>query len=357
MPTQAVYFDDIQQEAKKYAARLSRGDLAVKGLPPPIDLNLENALTIKPDLFLVDYELTRVNRTTKERANYNGGTLALHLREKQHDCPVVLLTRENLSVWIANRPVLDTLGVFDDVIFKSQVESEPHVVAERLRRLAQNFNALREAARTWQSLLGLLGSRDDDEERILNEAGPPLRSNYWEVTEAARWIQDVIVEHPGILYDELHCSALLGISRSAFLRPEVQKLFEAAKYDGCFAPSQGRWWKNRVVSIATEFLMTLGKEGSVNRHFRETFERKSGIKLDPAICNSSDEVPADWVCHVLNEPVKVRYSLTYFPDQRPVIMDEARVSFKAIRESNEVNDDLFGPDAQSIIKEIRKVAR
>jgi hypothetical protein len=38
-------------------------------------------------------------------------------------------------------------------------------------------------------------------------------------------------------------------------------------------------------------------------------------------------------------------------------MDEARVSFKAIRTSNEVNDELFDPIGQELLEDIRRMKK
>ena len=53
----------------------------------------------------------------------------------------------------------------------------------------------------------------------------------------------------------------------------------------------------------------------------------------------------------------IRYSLGYKPDLRPEVMDNARVSFEAIRTSNEVDDDLFDPIGQEMIAKIRNARK
>ena len=64
-----------------------------------------------------------------------------------------------------------------------------------------------------------------------------------------------------------------------------------------------------------------------------------------------------FLAYILRKPVKIKYSLDYRVDSRPKIMDSARVSFKAIRTSNEVNDELFDPLGQQMLSEIRKGKR
>jgi hypothetical protein len=53
----------------------------------------------------------------------------------------------------------------------------------------------------------------------------------------------------------------------------------------------------------------------------------------------------------------IKYSLPIKPGLRPSVMDEARVSFKAIRTSNEVNDDLFDSITQEMLADIRKMPK
>ena len=53
----------------------------------------------------------------------------------------------------------------------------------------------------------------------------------------------------------------------------------------------------------------------------------------------------------------IKYSLSYKPDSRPPVMDEARVSFEAIRTSNEVNDELFDPLGKELLPEIRRMQK
>jgi len=64
------------------------------------------------------------------------------------------------------------------------------------------------------------------------------------------------------------------------------------------------------------------------------------------------EPVADAVCYILKEPVKVRNSIRYYPDDRPPVMDEARVSFRAIRESNEFDENLVDEDGRSIVNKL-----
>ncbi len=88
--------------------------------------------------------------------------------------------------------------------------------------------------------------------------------------------------------------------------------------------------------------------------FPSALERTIKTQVERSKCIYSGETPADWVCYILNEPVRIKYSLAYRVDPRPKVMDEARVSFKAIRTSNEVNDELLDPLGRDMLTRIRK---
>jgi len=87
--------------------------------------------------------------------------------------------------------------------------------------------------------------------------------------------------------------------------------------------------------------------------FTEAFKSEYNEELEPSICVTSGEPFADKICYILNEPVKTKYSLIYNVDNRPTIMDEARVSYRAIRTTNEVKEDLLNPIGKDILNEIK----
>lgn len=74
--------------------------------------------------------------------------------------------------------------------------------------------------------------------------------------------------------------------------------------------------------------------------------------LEPAICIYDKTPIADWVCYVLQKPVKQQNSIPYYPDQRPSVMDQARVSFKAIQESNAFDENLVDSDGYEIVSKL-----
>jgi hypothetical protein len=83
----------------------------------------------------------------------------------------------------------------------------------------------------------------------------------------------------------------------------------------------------------------VGVRGPTKRAFKEAFKKKFGSDLSPAICVWDKTPIADWVCYLLHQPVKMANSARYYPDSRPSVMDDARVSFLAIQTHPEFNEE------------------
>ena len=221
-----------------------------------------------------------------------------------------------------------------------------------LLSIARGFRHLHEIKeKTWNSLVRALEATEE-EAAILREASPPLQEGQWIVTEAARWIRNVILRFPGILYDPIHAATRLGISVESFLNEKVQELVEPARYTGVFAPLEGRWWKERLFVVAQRLITEMGIDAPLNQAFAEAFSRKYGIDLSPAVCIWDHTPIADWVCYLLRQPVKIKNSLRYYPDSRPSIMEHARVSFRAIRESSEFDEALLDAEGAKLLTQI-----
>lgn len=346
------FIDDDSHDGERFAKLLRRGGyLDVHFFLPSPELNLDAIIQPPPHLFLVDYELIRPQEAGIH-ANYLGGTLATAIRESLPDRPIVLITRRSLFAWDRDKHVMEASQIFDHVIYKGDMHQDPASVRKQLRSIAEGFRILREQqTRDWKTLLDVLEATED-EGKLLREAAPPPSG--WQVFEAARWIRNTVLAYPGVLYDPLHAATALGIERNAFLGRRVQKLTRDAKYSGIFAPPEGRWWRIRLFTAVEKLIRKQGIQGPANRAFAEAFQNRYGEELPLAKCIYSGETPADWVCYIYKEPVKIRYSLVYHPDTRPAVMDDARVSFKAVRESDKVFDELFDAEGAKLLQEIRE---
>jgi CheY-like chemotaxis protein len=347
-----LYFDDSADDRRRYSGRLRSADLEIVAFAPPPDLALAMLGDKRWDLFLVDYELMGV-ADEGLHSNYRGGTLAITLKERARDVPVVLFTRQGLQEWQADRRLFESIRIFDDIVFKGDVETNPDDARDRLLRVAIGFEDLRNAGRDWGAASARIGATPDEESQ-LKEAGPPIEGGNWEVAELAKWLHEVILTYPGILYDRVHTAAALGLSLSSFESEGVQALVEAALYSGPLAPREGRWWRPRLIRWASELIATGPRTGPIFETLRLELERELGSALEPSACVHCGETPADSVCYVLNEPVRTQHSLAYFPDSRPAIMDTARVSFKAIRDSNLVNEELIDANGQDLVRAIQE---
>ena len=97
-------------------------------------------------------------------------------------------------------------------------------------------------------------------------------------------------------------------------------------------------------------MLQQGLRGSIPTRFPEAFQKKNKKTLNPALCIYDKKPTADWVCAVLKEPVKLENSIPYYPDCRPKVMDQARVSFEAILRSSDFDENLVDADGAEIIK-------
>lgn len=353
-----VYFDDNPDDLKKYSDLLhTKLKASIVGCRPPPDLTFRG-LPREIDLIVVDYELTQAPHGDVP-ASYQGGTLASRLSELYRETPIVILSRHSIFRKLKVTP--DLLVAIDDWYFKDEFVTNPEVGA-RLTAIINGFSMLRQTrTRTFVSLLKLLNA-ESSEADIIKEAKPLMRfladsSLGWEVHQIAKWIRRVLMAYPGILYDEMYSATSLGISIESFRAGEVQEAFASSKYRGVFSGEAQRWWRGRMNRIAQEYIRKSGLEGPIYKTFVEAFKKVKGIELNPSICVFSHEQYADTVCYVLKKPVKREFTLEYLPDDRPSVMEPARVSFKAIRESNEFNEDLLPDGSRPLLKQITKQMR
>ena len=349
----ATYIDDFRGEATKVIKRLNAvGGLDVHYLAPLPDLSLTG---IRPgtQMFLVDWDLSG-RQESGIQVDYHGGTFAQRLREKFSNMPIILTANEHL---LAQGRRVANPSLFDGEILKDEMVKAPESVVKKCLNLITGYQKLIQAPKTWQGLMAVLGAQQDEEEQI-GEASPPLLKlngeTTWLVPEMAKWIQEVLLAYPGILYDSLHAATYLGITVNEFFSPDIQKLFQDAHYTGTLAPAEGRWWKNRLLSYAMDLIIETDIRGSsVNKHFAKAFKLIHGRELELAECVYSKKKPASRVCYVLKKPVRIEHSLAYVPDNRPLVMDGARVSFTAIRTSDEVFDEYFDAAHRHLVDDVR----
>ena len=353
-PIKVLYIDDDPEEVRRIKTLLeASGSLHIDGRGPQYNIGENVDVTDLPDLFLIDYELSKPYGDNPP-AQYSGTTLTAAIRDKANSYPVVLLTKRSILDPVREQEHLGELQLIDHLLFKHSLSDQESLnqTVDLIVGLANGYQILRQTAQrgsNWDGLLKILEARSE-EVQLLRLANLPLflqeRKSIWSPARLAIWIRHTLIAYPGILYDPVYAATELRISVESFLSEEVQVLFTDAKYTGVFSPDEGRWWKQRLEKIAMEYVGDLDYAD----RFAVVFEEKTGKNLDPSVSIVRNETPADTVCYIYHQPVMFEYTVAYRPDNRPPIMEPARVSFKAIQQkSNEVQlAFLDGVDEDSL---------
>ena len=352
-----IYIDDEDSELRRYKRKFERNDRA-KNIFEMVILNsqkgigdlIEDVKNENPELILVDYDLAKPKDGLL--IGMSGAALSTALREEFPDVPIVLFTKiDFLRIQKLNPKVLSSL---DETIYKSNVLNEDGKNLDILHKLAIGYKELRNAeSKTWINLLKIIGAPEIDYDFLKLSEPPTISEGGWSVFDAADWIRNTLIKYPGILYDPVNSATFLGISKDAFISDPIQELFSDAKYSTVFAPKEGRWWKSKLQEIAESIMEGYERDLIVRKGFPLSWERINNNPIERSKCVFCGKSPAEWVCYILKEPVMIECSLRYNPDSRPSIMDEARVSYTAIRTENEVNNDKFDPIEYDMLQEIR----
>lgn len=317
--------------------------------------------TNSPDLILVDLDLSSADEKGRV-ISLNGLTLMTEIRQKFQEIPLVLFTKKSLFESEISYLPENLLYTIDQIVYKEQVAKHDPTLLTELYSLAEGYHKLKEVSKLdWETITELIGASEEDYDDIRTSSPPGLliTNSPYTVIEISKWIRKTLLNYPGILYDSLHAATFLGISETEFLSEEIQQYFLKAEYSGLFSIPEVRsyWWKSKISEIANENM----NDDELMMPLRESFvinwKRINGIDLEKAKCVYSEEAPAEWVCYILEKPMMLKYSLLYHPDSRPEIMDEARISFKAIITSNEVNDDMVDSMSKEMLKDIRHMGK
>ncbi len=356
-----LYIDDSQQELQRYNKKFESDDRTkdrfriIMRNSPKSAQDYKQIYQDYADLMLIDFDLAKPD-SEGNITDISGLTLSTELRQRFPDTPVVLFTRpkffkeKDYSVRI--------LSNIDEFVYKKDLFVPDSTLLDSLYELAIGFKKLRnKRSRKWIDLVEIINAPDIEYDN-LKLANPPIDSgNEWSVSDAAAWIRNTLIKYPGLLYDPMHAATFLGIPKGAFLSNPIQEVFSKAKYSGLFPPPDGRWWKTRLQQIANAMMTQRELNLPLREGFPMAWERTRKTSIERSVCVFGGESPAEWVCYILKKPMMIKYSLSYKPDSRPSVMDEARVSFEAIRTSNEVNDELFNPLGKELLPEIRRMQK
>lgn len=370
-----IYIDDDEKELEKYKERFEENELSREYFEI-ITVKAQGLLgrisKIKgrnPELILVDYDLNKPDEKQRKSPVF-GLTLSTELKQNFQEIPIVLFTRRSVfKIEDYSRIDRTVSNLLDDIIYKDELFKQDEKL-DSLYALASGFKILREnKSREWEDLLEILKAPQIDED-CLKRSNPPLAprerwivadaarwTHKWSVSEAANWIRNILINYPGILYDPVYSATLLGISESSFLSEAIQNFFSEAKYSGIFAPSEGRWWRSKLRETAFSIMDEEQRDLPIREGFPPAWEKTKNMEIEKSKCVFSGEHFPEWVCHVLHKPVMIKYSLAYRADDRPLVMDEARVSYEAIRTANEINDGLFDQLGKEMLEGIRKMKK
>jgi len=359
----AVLIEDSDTDLRDICLELGeRGRLAMEGvLYQSPDKTIRAVIAARPDVILVDFRLVK-NPGMIEVMPTQGSTLAALFKEQARlpNTPVFLVSHGSLArkdplLHIKARP-----SFFDGLLIKEEIQVDPSAAANKIRSVVMGYRRLvAKRSRTQKALSDLLGASGAEFDLLMRSEPPAtlVAGKPWDVTEVAQWIRHTLMAYPGVFYDDLTAACFLGLSVDSFKSRSIAGYFVDSRYTGPFCDEEHRWWRARLLSKATAYLMEMGEVGSPVS-FGQTWKGKHHGKVALSHCNSSGEEPADCVCHLLHEPVKREYSLPYRPDRRPAVMDEARVSYRAVREARGGFDpDLVAPDARSLIGYVCKRAK
>lgn len=352
MAVKVLYIDDEidkpGRDAQKIKSLLDLPDEFECELQPPPKRVSELPGDIL-DALLIDLDLSAA-KIDGESISYFGSTLAAEVRMRHSGCPIILVTRTH--VIDQKRQWLEESGDIDLIVDKDAINIDPSQVRTDIVALIDGFQALREVeGKGWKEVVALFHA-DEDEIKLLQEAAPPLDRGHWNIPQTSRWIRNVVMGYPGILYDDLTAATRLGISLESFLQPSLQQFLGSSKYTGPFSSFRERWWRDRLFKAAQSILLEHGTPGPIFQKCTKAFKIHFKEEFHPAVCVYDETPIADWVCYILKKPVKQRNSIPYYPDRRPVVMDQARVSFKAIQESNDFDENLVDSDSLEIVRKL-----
>ncbi len=363
MEVNVVYIDDQSHELRKWQAKFTTdsraaGRFTVKTFnPPKSPADYDRISEAAPELLLLDFNLD-IPDENGQVIGISGVTLSTELRQKFREVPIVLFTRKSVFNIQDYTRIRETLSSIDEIVYKQEVFKTDSTTVDDLYNLAIGCRRLRDQTnRSWNDLLRLLGASRSDSD-LLEQSNPPVVPRIrWSAAAVASWIRDIVLTFPGILYDALHAATFLGVSKDGFLSESVQSAFAPAKYAGIFAPPEGRWWRSKLQTVAYSMMNKRERELLVRHGFPIAWERSKGVSIDRAKCIFSGESPADWVCHILKEPVMIKYSLSYDADDRPAVMDEARVSFEAVGTSNDFDERRVDALGRELIPAVRRMLK
>lgn len=356
----AIFVDDEleKQSTTRIVEILNDGGINCELKPPP---RLADVADLICDVFITDFELAKMKLT---EVAFSGNTLSTEFRNYHPNIPIVLLTQQGVFSHRSRQVRTDNTDL-DLIWYKNDAAENPNVFVREVMSLVSGFASLaleegnlhnksqfstqsnRSIPPEWQALIRLMGATEDEYYQ-LRETTSPIQRGKWIAPEIAEWIRCVVIQYPGVLLDPIHASVRLGMDPEDFFADlELQEMLKPAKYSGIFHEFGERWWKSRLIEIASELLLREGVNRPILESFVPTFNRVFSKSCRHSRCVWDQSEIADSVCYIEKKPVKSRNSVLYRPDNRPATayVEKARVSRWAITRNNDFDEFLVDPDS------------
>ena len=352
-----LYFDDEQSDLDRYGDLIDENStsnytlIVEKLLGTIVKKNPDILDNRSPDLILADFDYSHVD-SNGDVLGMNGVTLSNLLRQKFPHVPIVLFTRKPYEQRTDFPHNEATLACIDDTKFKEDLIPPNHSNLIRyFISIALGYKKLRDTEpKNWDNLIALISAPETSYD-FLKMSYPieQAKRRTWTAFEAATWIRKILLKFPGIVYEPVFAATYLGITLDSFQLSEVQTFFNPARYYGVFSDENDRWWKTKLIELASQNMDETEKKLPLRKGFIKHWNRTHLQQLSPSVCEFKGDSPAETVCYLSQRPAMLKYSLHYHIDARPEVMDEARVSFVSLQRRDDVNFDLFDDIAKEII--------
>jgi hypothetical protein len=261
---QVLWVDDEieDREPDKESLQKKNENLRIKLIHPD---NLLESLNIeKPDLFLIDYYLNERALVKKgsflkgtKKFPYKGLTADSIIREKFPDIPIYCTSKNYTE--LKKDPVYYLICLtFDRFLDLKDIQN----YGDKILFLdAFDFKQIRESKKKDISFIfHLLHAPEEDNEKLLLTLPSSLREGLYQNIEGnslilAKWINNVLFQNPGILYNDIYSATFLGITLNEFRRIALSEdKIKTAQYTGIFSQTNKLfWWKSKLLHNVFSF--------------------------------------------------------------------------------------------------------
>lgn len=298
------------------------GGLRFQHIPPEPYTKLFPVLqSSRVDGLIVDLRLDlrrpQVGQETLPKADYRGSSLAQEIRTRSIERGTERAAlRVPIVLWSATSKLRNSFAedstsydLFDRVYDKVDMLNDVERTAAELVALSNGYKRMRHLHPKGRS--GLLDLLDADE-FVQSSLEPVFGEQFqdriqYPPHQYSQFIISEILEVPGLLIDEAHLAARLGVDRASHDWPALLKMLHSCAYEGIYCDGWARWWMplvNRWWRKQVRALVPLRRANAAERLevIRSTTKLKR-LKAPQATRNSNT---AYWfIDSVSQEPIAV----------------------------------------------------